>query len=83
MLFATDVEFLPNENSSVVTVEAEDADHNVYQLPVEFFGNVPLFDWLSQVSVSLPDAIAREGSLQFVIKVGGVESNRAVVNLLS
>ena len=34
--------------SAVVSVTAEDVQHRLYQLPIEFLGKVPLVDWLWQ-----------------------------------
>lgn len=41
MLFAMNVELQAGENLSIVTAEAEDAQHTVYPLTVEYVGNVP------------------------------------------
>ena len=55
MLFGMNMDLLPGENSLAVTVRAEDAALNVYQLTVEFVGKVPGFDSLTQIVVRLPD----------------------------
>jgi glucose/arabinose dehydrogenase len=55
MLFATDAELLPGENSSAITAQAEDSAHTVYSLPVEFVGKVPGFSLFTQIVIKLPD----------------------------
>ncbi|HKE60238.1 MAG TPA: hypothetical protein VKB46_26180 [Pyrinomonadaceae bacterium] len=44
-----------------MSATAEDAQHNIYQLPIEFVGRVPLYDWLWQLSVRLPDQLTNAG----------------------
>ena len=54
MLFAVNLDLLPGEDSSAVTVLAEDAQMNVYPLTVEYVGTVPGLSWLTEVVVALP-----------------------------
>jgi glucose/arabinose dehydrogenase len=55
MLFGMNMALLPSENSSAVMVTAQDAASNFYTLEVEFVGQVPGFDWLTQINVRFPD----------------------------
>ena len=55
MLFGMNLGLIAGENSAAVTARAEDAGLNVYPLTVEFVGQVPGFDWLTQIVVRLPD----------------------------
>ncbi len=55
MLFAINLDLLAGEDSSAVTAQAEDSQFNTYSLTVEFVGEVPNLDWVSQVVVKLPD----------------------------
>lgn len=81
MLFATNVELMPGENSSVVTAQAEDSQHRVYPLPVEFVGKVPDFNWLTQVTVKLPEDLPHNEDVWVRINLRGVRSNQAPIKI--
>lgn len=81
MLFVTNLDLLPNENSSVVTVQAEDAAHNVYPLTIEFVGKVAGFDWLNQVVVRLPDNLPATQPALLSVALHGQTSNKARVRM--
>jgi len=57
ILFATNLTLGNGEDSSAVTVRAEDGA-GMHNLPVEFVGPVPGSEWLTQVVVKLPDDLA-------------------------
>jgi glucose/arabinose dehydrogenase len=80
-LFAINADLLPVENSSAVTAQAEDPNHNFYPLPVEFVGKVPDLDWLTQVNVRLPDALANIDQVWVSITLHGMTSNKAFIRL--
>ena len=61
MLFAFGLELMPGEDVSVVTAQAEDAEHRIYPLTVEYVGKVPNLDWLTQVNVKLPNGLLMPG----------------------
>jgi hypothetical protein len=64
----------------VITVQAEDAQHVVHQLPLEFVGQVPNFDWLSQLVVKLPDDLGvGDFMVSFILR--GVTSNKGVITI--
>ena len=48
MLFAMNLQLQPGETASAVTAEAEDADHNLYQLTVAHLDSVPDQPWASR-----------------------------------
>lgn len=81
MLFVTNLDLLPNENSSAVTAQAEDAAHNVYPLTIEFIGKVAGFDWLSQVVVRLPDNLPVTQPALLSVALHGQTSNKARVRM--
>lgn len=81
MLFATNADLLPGETSSVVTAQAEDSQHRIFALPVEFVGKVPGFDWLTEVVVKLPDELTNAGDVQVSIALRGVASNKALLTI--
>jgi uncharacterized protein (TIGR03437 family) len=75
-LFAANLELLSGEDGSAVTVQATDATLNVYPLTVEFVGNVPDFDWLSEVVVRLPDNLPGNQDIWVTITLHGKTSNK-------
>lgn len=81
MLFAFGLELLPGETASSVTVQAEDASHRIYTLPVEYVGAIPGFDWITEVVVKLPDEISGAGDVQLSLSLHGVSSNKALVSI--
>jgi hypothetical protein len=74
LLFARKV-----DQNSPVTVQAEDANHKLYALTIEYMHNVPDFDWLTELSVRLPDGPS--GEVWITISVRGVVSNKALVRI--
>ncbi len=80
-LFALNVELLPSENISVVTAQAEDSQHRIFSLPVEFVGKVPNFDWLTQINLRLPDELSAGGDMLVKITVRGLASNDAKIRI--
>jgi hypothetical protein len=81
VLFAVNLELLPGEDSSAVTVQAEDSSHRIYSLPVEYVGTVPNFDWMTQIVVKLPDEIANAGDVWVSISLRSAASNKALVSV--
>jgi hypothetical protein len=80
-LFALNVELLPGENISVVSAQAEDSQHRIFSLPVEFVGKVPNFEWLTQINVRLPDELSTGGDMSVKINVRGLASNEAKIRI--
>jgi probable HAF family extracellular repeat protein len=81
LLFARDVVLAPGETASVLTVQAEDAQHGIHSLPVEFVGAVPQFGTPTQIVVRLPDELSAGGDFQVSIALRGVTSNKGVVSI--
>lgn len=79
-LFATNIA-PADENISAITVKAEDTQHNLYQLPVEWVGRAPGYPWMTQIVVRLPDALAHAGDISAQIAVRGSESNKALLSI--
>ena len=76
MLFALNVNPL-----STVTAQAENLQHQIYSLPIEFIGKVPNFDWLTQINVSLPDELKGAGDVWVSINVQNTVSNKVIVTI--
>ena len=81
MLFTAYFDLLPGETSSAVTVRAEDAEMNFYPLTVEFVGNVPGLDWLTQIVVRLPDNTPVGQSLFISATLRGQTTNKVRVRM--
>lgn len=81
MLFAKNLELLPGEDASQVTAEAEDANHVIYPLTVEYVGHVPAFEWMSSVIVRLHDNLGDVGDVLVGLRFHGVASNRVRVGI--
>lgn len=79
MLFAKNLQLQAGETASVVTADAEDANHQIYQLAVEHVGPVPGQPWATSIIMRLPDNLADVGDVLVRIRYRGVASNRVRV----
>jgi hypothetical protein len=66
---------------SFVTVQAEDTQQRLFDLPVEATARVKNVSWMSQVTVRLPDTVAGAGDLNVSVRVHGVVSNKAPLRI--
>lgn len=80
-LFAIGLELATGESNSVITAQAEDSAHRIFPLTIEYVGKVPNFDWLTQLSVRLPDGLATTGDLLVSVSLRGAASNKAVIGI--
>lgn len=80
-LFVRNLGLLPGEDASAVTAVAEDAQHRVFPLTVEFVGRVPTYNWLDQVIVRLPDELRNAGDIKIGVMVHSSTSNRVTVRM--
>ncbi len=80
-LFAYNLELRNGEDQTAITVEAEDAQHQVYQLPIEAVTEVPNFNWISQVTVKLTDELQGRGNVAFRVKLRGLASNQLPISV--
>jgi uncharacterized protein GlcG (DUF336 family) len=76
MLFALNLQ--PNE---LPTADAEDANHNFYQLTVEHVAPIPNQPWVSSVVVRVPPNLPADGDVLVRIKYGNLASNRVRVGI--
>jgi hypothetical protein len=81
VLFCTNLNLQPGETKSVVTARAVASFGGVYDLPVEYVGQVSGFSWLSSVIVRLPEDPALKGNLSVAIALRGLGSNSVTVAL--
>jgi hypothetical protein len=64
-----------------VTVEAENAQQVLFNLPVEATARVQNLTWMSQVTVRLPEALAGAGDVNVSVRVRGAVSNKAPLRI--
>jgi len=64
-----------------VTVQAEDTQAHLVNLPVETTALVKNVSWMSQVTVRVPDALAAAGNVNIRVTVHGVVSNAAPLQI--
>ena len=76
MLFAMNVTLTANSTAGDFTADAEDAAHNIYQLPVEYVGAVPAQPWATAIVVRLSAAMVDPGDVLVRLRFKGVSSNR-------
>jgi len=81
VLFATNLELLPGETPSSLSVQATDSRGISFMLPVERIGKVPGFSWLSALVVRLPDDQSINGDLSVTLGLRGVASNAVRVGI--
>jgi len=64
-----------------VTVQAEDSQQRLFNLPCEATGRVKNLSWLSQVTCKVPDELVLAGDVNVSVKVRGVVSNKAPLRI--
>jgi hypothetical protein len=64
-----------------VTVQAQDTQQRVFDLPREATGRVKNLSWMSQVTVALPDTLVGAGNVNVSVSVRGMVSNKALVRI--
>lgn len=79
-IFSTNLFLLPTGATSV-TAQAEDSQHRVFPLTVEYVGRVPMQNWITQVVVKLPDELRGAGDVWISITINGTPSNRAFITV--
>jgi len=81
LLLVANIDLLPGDDSSIVTVQARDLQGNTFSLPVEVVAKVPSFNWLTQVTVRLPDQLANLDQVTVTVTCRGQTSNQAIIQL--
>jgi uncharacterized protein (TIGR03437 family) len=81
MLFGINLELLPSETMSAITVKAENAQMNAFPLVVEFVGKPPGMEPLTEVVVKLPDNLPTGETLFVSVKLRGQESNKVRIRI--
>ena len=81
MLFAMNLQLQPGETTATVTADAEDADHAVHPLSVEYVGPVPDNPWASSVIIRVPGDLPAMGDVLVRVKYRGIASNRVRIGI--
>jgi glucose/arabinose dehydrogenase len=81
MLFAVNLDLLPNEDSSAVTASAEDALLNAYPLTVEYAHAVPGLPSFTEVIVVLPGNLPHGQDVFVNVTWHGRTSNKARIRI--
>jgi uncharacterized protein GlcG (DUF336 family) len=81
MLFAMNLQLQPGETATAVTAEAEDGDHRLYTLTVEYVGPLAENPWASSVVIRLPPDLPATGDVLVRIKYRGLSSNRVRIGI--
>jgi hypothetical protein len=80
-LFGYNLELKNGEGLSAISVQAEDSQHRIFALPVEAAREVPSFNWITGVTVKLPDVLQGLGDVSLSINLRGIASNKALVSI--
>lgn len=81
MLFVMNLTLQPGDTVTSITVEAEDFEHRVHQLPVEFIGSVPDRPWATSLVVRLNETMNDIGDVLVRVSYRGVASNRVRIGV--
>ena len=71
----------PDADASMLTADAEDSAHRVYQLAVEHVGVVPKQEWMHSVTLRLSEDMGDVGDVLVRLRIAGVASNRVRVGI--
>ncbi|MEA2207002.1 MAG: hypothetical protein QOE77_3778 [Blastocatellia bacterium] len=81
ILFAMNLSLPAGEAFSAVTADAEDANHRVHPLVVEYVGKVPEQSWATAITLRLNEELGDVGDVLVRINYAGVSSNRVRVGI--
>jgi len=81
LLLVANIDFLLEDDSSIVTAQVQDLQGNTFSLPVEAVVKVPSFNWITQVIVRLPDQLANLNQVTVTVNCRGQTSNPAIIQL--
>lgn len=81
LLFATNLNLLSGETASAVTGSATDSRGNTYALVVEQVTKLADMDWLTVLTVRLPDDTTISGDLSVSVTLRGITSNNVAIGI--
>ena len=82
-IVARNIEVVAGENIPPPTVQAENEQHQLIDLPVEFIGKIPGATWLTQITVRLPDQLNTAGGIQLRVSFRGQLSNTGSITMVA
>lgn len=80
-LYLVDMDLYSGETLSIITVQAQDAQQRIYNLPVKDLRKVPGTPWMSQLTVRLPSELAGQTQITVSVTARGLTSNEAKLRL--
>ena len=80
-LFGLNIALQPGESITTATVNARDSRSRNYNLQIEFYGQVPSQNSITQVIVKLPDELANAGDVSITVTLRGQTSNEVLFNV--
>ena len=80
-LFSTNVNLFSGETATAIKGKAVSSAGVNYDLPVEYVGRVPGYDWLWEVTVRLPQDPTLQGNISVSISLHGVSSNTVTLKI--
>ncbi len=81
MLIVANFHSSSGSDGSDTIIYAENSGLGSVLLPIEHVGKVPGFDWLSQITVVLPDRLANAGDVWVRVVLRGLSSNQARISM--
>ena len=83
VLLVANLDLIPGDDATLVSATARDGQGNQIPLTVESVRRVPSFDWITQVVVKLPDAVANVNQAQVSVTARGHTSNEVPIHLVA
>jgi hypothetical protein len=80
-LFGLNMELNAGESIKLATVNARDSRSRNFNLSIEFYGQVPSQNSITQVIVKLPDELANAGDVSISVTLRGQTSNEVLFNI--
>jgi beta-glucanase (GH16 family) len=81
MLLSANLDLLPGDGPSIVSVEADDGKGNTYPLIVEWIGRLPSYDWITMVVARLPDGLANTDHALVSVAAHNQSSNQVSISI--
>jgi hypothetical protein len=80
MLFAVNFDLLPTEDfHNVVGVQLRNQQGSTFNLPVEYVGKIPGYDWLTTIVVRLDEQVVDVGNLTVTVSLRGIATEGLVI----
>jgi hypothetical protein len=80
-LFVYNAELLPGESPEAFTAQAEDSQHRIFPLKVEYASKAPGLEGVTQLIVKLPDELSKAGEVFISVSLRSTFSNKASIRI--